>query len=232
MKISSLLEIGRGVTALIGGGGKTTLIYTLAEELTAKGSVIICTSTHIRVPGQYMLVTGGGRELRDALKKERCVCAGTPAENGKLTAPSVSFKELEAVADYVLVEADGAKGLPLKAHAPHEPVIPENSGQVILVVGADGLGKMIKEACHRPEIWAKLAGTSPECPATPEGEARVILSEGYGDRVFINKAESARECELAEELAELIHRPAVIGSLKRGSFASFNIGALDSEEGM
>ena len=33
MDISALLGVERGVTALIGGGGKTTLMCTLAEEL-------------------------------------------------------------------------------------------------------------------------------------------------------------------------------------------------------
>ena len=37
MNISALLEVEKGVTALIGGGGKTTLMYTLAEELRRRG---------------------------------------------------------------------------------------------------------------------------------------------------------------------------------------------------
>ena len=43
MQIAPLLNIGRGVTALIGGGGKTTLLYTLTEELRKKGTVLLCT---------------------------------------------------------------------------------------------------------------------------------------------------------------------------------------------
>ena len=42
MQIAPLLNIGRGVTALIGGGGKTTLLYTLTEELRKKGTVLLC----------------------------------------------------------------------------------------------------------------------------------------------------------------------------------------------
>ena len=37
MDISALLGVERGVTALIGGGGKTTLMCTLAEELRRRG---------------------------------------------------------------------------------------------------------------------------------------------------------------------------------------------------
>ena len=47
MQIAPLLHVGRGVTAIIGGGGKTTLMETLAGELSKKGKVIITTTTHI-----------------------------------------------------------------------------------------------------------------------------------------------------------------------------------------
>ena len=215
MQISPLLNIGRGVSALIGGGGKTTLLYTLAEELRKKGSVVLCTSTHIRVPEQYPLVTAGAEELRAALDTHGAVCAGTRADGGKLTAPPVSFEELAALADYVLVEADGAKGLPLKAHADYEPVVPRNAQRVVLVVGADGFGKPIAEVCHRPALYAERALVSPDDIATPAIAARVIAAEGFGDRVYVNKVESADGYAAAEELTKRLSCPVVAGSLRQ-----------------
>ena len=209
MKISPLLHIGRGVTALIGGGGKTTLLYTLTEELRKSGSVVLCTSTHIRVPEQYPLVTGGAEELRAALERHGAVCAGTPAEGGKLTAPPIPFAELARLADYVLMEADGAKGLPLKIHAAHEPVIPQNAQRVVLVVGADGFGKPLSQVCHR---------AAEDTIATPEWLARHIAAEGFGDRVYINKVESAEDYAAAEELAARLACPVVAGSLHQGVY--------------
>lgn len=209
MKISPLLHIGRGVTALIGGGGKTTLLYTLAEELRKSGSVVLCTSAHIRVPEQYPLVTGGADELRAALTQHGAICAGTPAEDGKLTAPPIPFEELARLADYVLVEADGAKGLPLKLHAAHEPVIPENAQRVVLVVGVDGFGKPLSQVCHR---------ASEDTIATPEWLARHIAAEGYGDRVYINQVESAADYAAAEDLAGRLACPVVAGSLHQGVY--------------
>lgn len=206
MQIAPLLEIGRGVTALIGGGGKTTLLYTLAEELRKKGGVILCTSTHIRVPEQYPLVTGGAAALREALDAYGAVCAGTPADHGKLTAPCVPFEELARLADYVLTEADGARGLPLKRHASHEPVIPANAARVVLVVGADAFGKPLREVCHRAEETET---------ATPEWMARHIAAEGFGDRVYVNKVESAEDYAAAQELARRLSCPVVAGSLHR-----------------
>ena len=221
MQIAPILKVGRGVSALIGGGGKTALLCTLAEELRRHGSVVLCTSTHIRVPERYPLVTGGAEELRAALAAHGAVCAGTPAEDGKLTAPPVSFEDLAALADYVLVEADGAKGLPLKAHAAHEPVIPPNAQRVILVVGADGFGRPIAQVCHRPALYAERAGVSVDAEATPELAARVIEAEGYGDRVFINKVESAGAYAAAEELANRLSCPVAAGSLQQGVYTGW-----------
>ncbi|MCR4589836.1 MAG: putative selenium-dependent hydroxylase accessory protein YqeC [Lachnospiraceae bacterium] len=213
MDISGFLKTGKGLTAIIGGGGKTTLLYTLAEELKEKGSIIICTSTHIRIPEQYPLITGGIDELKAGLP-EPVICVGRTAENGKITAPWISFEELEGLADYVLVEADGARGLPLKAHAGHEPVIPPNAGKTVLVVGADGFGKKVKEVCHRPELWAEIAGVSEEDEAAPESEAEVIGKEGFGDVVFINKAETEEQKAAAGKMAALLKVPVIIGSLR------------------
>ena len=62
MEIAPLLHVTRGVTALIGGGGKTMLLYTLAEELRRRGTVIVTTSTHIRRPEQYPVLPEGGKD--------------------------------------------------------------------------------------------------------------------------------------------------------------------------
>lgn len=48
ISFTEALGIVPGITAIIGGGGKTSLMNRLAAELSAAGSrVIICTSTHI-----------------------------------------------------------------------------------------------------------------------------------------------------------------------------------------
>ena len=209
MQIAPLLNIGRGVTALIGGGGKTTLLYTLTEELRKKGTVLLCTSTHIMRPTQYeVLERAGEAELSAALSAHGAVCVGEPSAEGKLGPPSLSFDALARLADYVLVEADGSRRLPLKAHAPHEPVIPANAQRVVLVVGADGFGKPIRARC----------GASEETDVTPELEAALILAEGLGDRVYINKVETAEDYDRAAALANRLTCPVTAGSLHKGVY--------------
>ena len=111
MQLYERLGIPCGVTAVIGSGGKTTLLRTLSRELP--GTVILTTTTHILpFEGVPLLTAPTEDEVRAALARSRVLCLGTPAPEGKLTAPSLPFSLLEQLADYVLVEADGSRRLP------------------------------------------------------------------------------------------------------------------------
>lgn len=213
MDISALLGVERGVTALIGGGGKTTLMYTLAEELRHRGTVVVTTSTHIQRPEQYPVLTAAD-DVAAALAEHGAVCVASESPEGKLCTPALSFEALAALADFVLVEADGSKRLPLKAHAPHEPVIPVNARRIIYVVGADGFGRPIRQVCHRPERYAALCGAAEDDLVTPALEAKVLHAEGYDTGwVYINKVETAEGWRNAEALAALLPGKVITGSL-------------------
>ena len=217
--LAEVLGVREGVTAVIGGGGKTTLLRTLGEELARSGArVILATSTKFRPFPGIETVPGGEREIAEALGCAPLVCAAAPwGESGKLAESPVPMARLAALADCVLVEADGSAGLPLKAHAPHEPVIPAESGRVILVLGASGFGRPIRETAHRPERYAALAGCDIETAVTPEIAARVIRAEGLGDMVLVNQAETPEAREMARKLAENLPLPVCAGSLQRGA---------------
>ena len=219
MQIAPLLQIGRGITALVGGGGKTTLMYTLAEELKSRGRVIICTSTKIRLPEQYLTLFGASEDdITAAFQTNAILCVAEKTAEEKLCAPLLPFGTLAQLADYVIVEADGAKCLPLKAHASHEPVIPEEAQRVVMVMGIDGIGKPIAEVCHRPSLYAQLAHVSESDTVTPELAARVVNTEGFGDRIYVNKVEDAAAYDTALSLADYFTCPVVSGSLHKGVY--------------
>lgn len=165
---------------------------------------------------------GGARllaRLEAALADAPCACVGSIHEpTGKLQAPHLEFSHFAEVADYVLVEADGAKRLPLKAHAEHEPVIPNGTQRVVCVVGADGLGAPVSQACHRPQRFAQLAGVSEDDAVTPEAVASVLNAESLHDVVLVNKVETAAAWKAAERMAALVRAPVVAGSLWKGEF--------------
>ena len=216
--LAEILGVRKGVTAVIGSGGKTTLLRTLGEELARSGArVILATTTKfLPFPG-IGTVPGGEREIMEALGRAPLVCAAAPwGESGKLAASPVPMVRLTALADYVLVEADGSAGLPLKAHAPHEPVIPAEAARTILVVGASGFGRPLREAAHRPERYAQLAECDIETAVTPEIAARVLRAEGLGDLVLVNQAETPEARAYARKLAENLTLPVYAGSLQRG----------------
>lgn len=217
MKLTEALRIRPGLTALIGGGGKTTLLYALARELRTEGGVLVCTSTKILRPGDLpVLENPTPAEVAEGLKTHRLLCVGAPWEGGKITVPALPFETLTALAHYVLVEADGARGLPVKAHASWEPVIPANAGSTVLVIGADCFGRPIGEICHRPERFAELADADLRDPVTPDCLARVLRAEGYGNIIYVNKCETEQALDNARALAGRIQLPVVAGSLRRG----------------
>ena len=218
MELRELLEIGPGLTALIGGGGKTTLMYHLASELRQQGTVLVCTTTKIWPPAHLRVCTEEGT-LREELRRRGIACAGMPAEQGKLTAPAIDG--WETMADFVLVEADGSRRLPAKAHAPWEPVLPPERRRTVCVFGASALGKPIRDAAHRPELYAPLAAASPDAVITPVMAARVLAAEGGFDVLFINQADvlTGAAAQL-RPFADVLPCPVVYGSLARGAWRS------------
>ena len=218
MGFAEALGVRPGVTSVIGSGGKTSLLAALARELP--GTVVLTTTTHILpFPDTPLVTSADADDVRAALAESRVVCVGSQAEkNGKLVTPELGIDALASLADHVLVEADGARRLPLKAHAPWEPVIPARSGRTIIVLGASGLGHPVREKVHRPELFCELAGCAPDDPATPELVARAANAEALADVALVNQADIAPE--RARDLAALLAVPAFVSSARVGTVAA------------
>ena len=218
MTLSQLLDIRPGVTAVIGGGGKTTLLRTLGEELAEVHTVLLCTTTKL-LPFSDLPCARTAAELEELRRSHRLLCAGTDVPGtGKLTAPETPMAALAEQFDYVLVEADGAARRPLKAHAHHEPVIPTGANQTICVVGASGFGRPIAAAAHRPERYAALSGVPETAEATPEAEAAVLLAEKLHTKIYVNQVETLWNLADAKALACLLDCPVLAGSLWRREY--------------
>ena len=223
MALWELLEVRPGITALIGSGGKSTLLSLLAQELGAAGGRVLCAATTHMFPPEGMPLAGSPAEAAALLERGGPVCVGAWAEAGKLGPPPEDLAVYRGLCDHLLVEADGSRRLPLKAHAPHEPVIPPGTARTVLVAGASGLYRPVREAVHRPEIFCSLADCGLDDPATPEGAARVIRAEGLGDLVLINQADAAPEA--ARELAALLGENTIVAALQKGEW---NHAGIDS----
>jgi len=212
--------------SVIGSGGKTTLLRYLSKRLP--GSVILTTSTHMYPFLDLPVVDAGGevspenrrrvsQKLRAALRDSRVIVLGCLQASGKLADPSavIPFEALLDAADYVVVEADGAAGRPLKAHRPWEPVIPACSTMTVGVVGASGIGKPASLACHCPELFCALAGSDPGEPVQPAHVAAVLNRERLANCWLVNQIDVLPDIGVARQLCDLIDGDAFPCSLGR-----------------
>ena len=211
MIITDLLRTDAKLVSAVGSGGKSTLLHELA--LAFPGRTILTTTTHMIPPRDIpYLEDPHEEEIAAALAQNRSVCIGQSmaGSGGKISAPALSMETLRELADIVLVEADGLKRLPLKAHAAWEPIIPACTDETIEVVGASGFGRPIEQAAHRPEIFCRLTGAHPEDAATPELVAKAVAAECRDgicrpDILVVNQAEGTERLEQARRFAaELI----------------------------
>lgn len=217
MELWELLGIRPGLTAVIGSGGKTSLLRVLALELSHRGTVLLSTTTRIMRP-DWCPFAATAAELRAGFTHSPIVCAGSYNPEGKLTAPD--FPGWQTAADFVLVEADGSRRLPAKAHAAWEPVLPPERSRTVCVFGASALGQLIRDAAHRPELFAPLAETSTNANITPEIAARVLAKEGGFDVLFINQADVLEDPAAAlQPLVYTLPCPVIYGALAEGYWA-------------
>lgn len=164
---------------LVGGGGKTTVMYELAAMWAACGRrVLVLTSTHILHPADGGFAADAAA-VHSLWQQERYAVIGTPEPaTGKLTAPpQFLYEELQLQADVILCEADGSKHHPCKAPAEYEPVLLPDSDIVLAVAGMDALGHSLAQACQRPQPAAALLGCSLDSVIDEQMLAALLLSE-------------------------------------------------------
>ena len=198
-----LAEKGHTVS-LVGGGGKTTLLYAMADHCARKGwRVLVMTTTHIRQP-----ISGYAPDnaaLTALWQAGHYAVVGTPAENGKLTLPTPQLLHRMAQADAVFIEADGAKHHPCKLPAAHEPVLLPQSDIVLAVAGLSALGKPLRDGCFRYDtIRPQFLAAAPDAPLTPPVLAQLLASaqggrKAVGDRQFYAVLNQADTPELRQQ---------------------------------
>lgn len=202
------------VIAVVGGGGKTSLIYRLSQELLSlEKKVIITTTTHMLYEPERPFARGGDEEEVKRLldKYGYTAAAELDEEQGKISALSEEkLLRLKDLCDVMLIEADGSRQKPLKIPADWEPAIPSFANVVISVVGLDCLGKPICETTHRMERTSEFLKKSIEAPVTEEDIVKIASSihglfknvEGRVYRVYLNKSDTLKSREPAEKIVE------------------------------
>ena len=166
------------IIAVVGSGGKTTLIKGLAAQYRSEGkTVLVTTSTHMFIE-EDTLLTDDADTIIQALTETGYAMAGIP-DGVKIKALSQeTFAAVCARADVVLVEADGSRGLPLKYPNASEPVIPDGADRILVVWGPPGPDKPARDVCHRLELVLQCLGITEDTRIT-QAHVDTLLHTGY-----------------------------------------------------
>ncbi len=211
MKTILLTSIHRfRTTALVGAGGKTSLMFFLAHQLVASGKTVITTTTTVG-----SRIDGTTSKLKGIDDDKLAVCC--------------------QLADHVVVEADGAAGRAIKAPESWEPAIPQNSDAVIFVLGLDCLGKPAHEdIIFRINRFCEITGLKKGDTIGPEALATLACHSNGGMKnvrkqnsflVYLNKL------DLLHEPFRLDHiEAAFTGACKSKRLLGLVAGSVRSEE--
>ncbi len=252
MNLAHALRIAPGeVLALTGGGGKTTAMFRLANELANSSllnrRVLTTTSTrlfvvqikrspaHVTLDPQQQVMADLIPRLDKAIAKygQVLLIGQTDPRSGKAFGiPPETIDELAATGhfDLIINEADGSRMRPFKAPAIHEPVIPACTTIVVPVVGLDVLGQPLnEETVHRAGLVSQLSGTALAEPVTIETVA-AVLSHPLGGLKHVPA--QARVIPLVNKVDQpgqlLVARKLATALLRCQRFEAIAIGAVQA----
>lgn len=196
-----LTEHKRPLVCLVGAGGKTTTMFTLASALKSMGQqVLVTTTTKIFRPdrNQYDSLIIDAAGTPSPLEERRpgtitCLGKSLRSKDNKLI--GIDKERLDQIYDLeyfntIIVEGDGAKRKPIKAPGTAEPVIPQKTTLTLGVIGLDALGKPVTdENVHRWRQFCDVTGTKENDTIDENAIIRLITSP---NGLFKNAPKSSR----------------------------------------
>lgn len=232
-----------GVVSIVGAGGKTSLMFRIARELSRAGeSVLTTTTTKILMPAKHQsprviisnsleeILIKSGVVIKEAPHITAASEVLTPMFDGHSREAKMAKRrkligfEPEFIDDlhkagvfrWILVEADGAVGRPLKAPDLHEPVIPESTAKIIGVIGLDGMAKPLNEKwVFRPRRFGEITGlrhneiiTEIDCVSAILHENGIMKGAPVGAvrMILLNKADHPERLAVARKIVSLLEK--------------------------
>lgn len=245
MKLYEILGIKKGnMTSIVGAGGKTTLMFLLANELKDKGKVLVTTTTKIYNPREEVNDIAIGKEGYKFLQSinDNGIYAYGKYINyeNKLIGEDIEILNgLTDSFDYILVEADGSKRKDLKAWNKNEPVVSSLTSSTIGVLSLKTIDMEINnENIHRLKEFTSLTNSKEGEKVNLDILIEVIFNknglfkEAIGEKIlFLNKVDYTNEDTLMLFLDKIICKnkeikllnSIVYGSLKNKSFKDIKL---------
>ena len=243
-----LAQLPPGIAALIGGGGKTSLLFALGRYLASENFGTLCTTTtRLAQPAADQTPPFAFHADPETIHvaKGETLLAVRPAlaedDPGKVrgyTGAEIDALFKRRAADWILVEADGSAGRPLKAPARHEPVLPLLAHCVVAVVGLGCLGKPFSpDTVFRTELASAITRLQPCDAITPHAAASIVTHprglfhntpEKTPRILFCNQTDLPDATEGGRELIRRVaaERPGFLHAAYIGSIAKDGLSCL------
>ncbi|MGL4392305.1 MAG: selenium-dependent molybdenum cofactor biosynthesis protein YqeB [Fusobacteriaceae bacterium] len=252
MKSCEIFQVEKGdVITVTGGGGKTSLIFKLADELKSLGNVLVTTTTKLFIPepSQYeRIFLAGNIEASFIGHNSNVDIFGSKIEKDRDKFFGVSEDELRKFLDesnkkydFVLIEGDGSRRKPIKFWAEHEPVIPSFTTKIIGVANINALGKNICDVVHRGEFFCKKFGCNIQDDIFDENfmckhlTNKDFFGEYFASKkikryIFLNGIESLERFSASMKIGKNLEQEnfrLILGSIQREEFYQYkNIAAI------
>ncbi len=240
-EIKKILSIEKGdVVSIVGSGGKSTMLFKLANELRNEYRVLASTSTKIMMPSAgdcdylYCNIENYFMNKPNANNSITVVSKKLDFQTNKLI--GIDDDDLECIVkdfDIVLLESDGSRNLPIKGWKDHEPPVLKRTNKTIGIFPADYINKRAeKDFIYGIDEFNILTEKSEyidfESIRKICSNKNGIFKNSKGSLyLFFNKAETREEINVVKELSEYLKKSAVnkpynfkiiLGSLEKGVY--------------
>lgn len=222
--LSSLIEQENleqeSIISIIGAGGKTTLLYALGDILSKKNKVILTTTTKMYYPShlkdsQILLEN----DINKLYEKDKALVFLGSKDGNKIKSLNHKFLiEALSLYDQLIIEADGAKMLPIKIKNEQEPVILKGCNCVIQVIGLSCLNQKIKDVLFRYKIACETFNIDENSRLNVDLLKKIILYNFEGidcckKIILFNQVDKLNDILLINKLKESFDYPVYVGTL-------------------
>lgn len=226
--LSDLLGLAPGdLLAIMGAGGKATVMKRLVQELLEKKTPVIVTSTtNLHALGEgaapSLLLSEAGRDqVTDAVRDWAArgaviwVEKKLPKNMFRGLAPDrIEALHAEKTGGVLLVKTDGARKRLLKVPGGEEPVLPRSATHALLIFGLSAIGRPAgPDVIHRFERTCALTGLKPGEAIEPRHVAAAAahpesypsrLTSGIRRFLYLSHCNGPAELEMAREIWKAI----------------------------
>lgn len=202
--------------AFVGAGGKTSSMFACARDYN--GPILVTVTTHLAV--EEAALADFAFEVASPDDVDKIFTApvngitliyGVSHKPGRFSGSSGDIlrrlkKHVDALNLPLLIEADGSRGIPIKAPYEHEPLIPEWVNHVIVVCGLSVIGKPAsEETIYNANAFLKMVKGKSGESISPSHILEVLLNHKGGRKNIADEIQTSVFLNQWDTRAENVH---------------------------